>query len=422
MKAQSILFFSFITISAFSQPAVSCRETIYLSMEKYREKDYTPALKLFKKAIAGKCELSENDYYNGACIASLAKNDQLTFAYLNTAINKGFDDIEHMNTDTDLDFVRNKNQYKLLVNKISKKYDYLLSHFKGLKYTDFTNAVPYIVNGKWGWLHKKTKMPLSKPFFDYTDFKNGSGLYFTYKGKQLLYANDLTIKPLTPEQEGDAVMSRMAFVPAIVEDSVMHGFTLAGGDVKSFSNRFTNIYLINEHNYTERIAIATDKENKKGIIREDGTVIQGFDFNFSDIDYFGGPLKQIFFLAKAINSGLYIIYNRKGEVVFNEPVSEYNDFYNYETTPLGKYIYTGFLSYNYTVFKYNSKATVFDKQTQKTIFKISYDKVLMINGPTDGMDRTGSTTSNGITAAYFLVTDQGSTFYVDNTGTEYKVK
>ena len=111
------------SLLSYAQNTFECEGLISSSMKLYEEKAFSKALTTFKKVISNKCTLTNSDYYNGACIASLAKNKILALSYLQTSINKGFDNEAHMAKDTDLDFIRKSAEYKNLIGTFAKKKD-----------------------------------------------------------------------------------------------------------------------------------------------------------------------------------------------------------------------------------------------------------------------------------------------------------
>lgn len=57
-------------------------------------------------------------HYNLACSYSLLEKVNLSIAALSKAIELGYDDLEHIENDTDLDNLRDEKGYKILVNKL----------------------------------------------------------------------------------------------------------------------------------------------------------------------------------------------------------------------------------------------------------------------------------------------------------------
>jgi len=64
---------------------------------------------------------SAHSVYNLACVESLLKNEKSALENLRRAIDLGFKDGEHMDKDSDLDFIRNTVQFKELRQKLQTK-------------------------------------------------------------------------------------------------------------------------------------------------------------------------------------------------------------------------------------------------------------------------------------------------------------
>lgn len=73
----------------------------------YETKDYNMSTDLYDKAF--KIESSNpNHLYNGACASSLAGNTKKAFKWLNLSIEKGWTNLKHLNSDTDLENLHSK--------------------------------------------------------------------------------------------------------------------------------------------------------------------------------------------------------------------------------------------------------------------------------------------------------------------------
>ena len=56
-------------------------------------------------------------YYNTACLASLDKKTKEALENLEISFQKGYKDYDHLQKDTDLDNIRNTDEYKQLLKK-----------------------------------------------------------------------------------------------------------------------------------------------------------------------------------------------------------------------------------------------------------------------------------------------------------------
>jgi len=64
---------------------------------------------------------SAHSVYNLACVESLLKNEKPALDYLKRAIDLGWQDLEHIDRDSDLDFIRNTPQFKEIIEKLKEK-------------------------------------------------------------------------------------------------------------------------------------------------------------------------------------------------------------------------------------------------------------------------------------------------------------
>jgi tetratricopeptide (TPR) repeat protein len=64
---------------------------------------------------------SAHSVYNLSCVESLLKNEKPALDYLQRAIDLGWKDLEHIDRDSDLDFIRNTPQFKEIIEKLKDK-------------------------------------------------------------------------------------------------------------------------------------------------------------------------------------------------------------------------------------------------------------------------------------------------------------
>jgi tetratricopeptide (TPR) repeat protein len=79
--------------------------------------DYRRAALFFEIAVRAGNE-RPNLFYNLACVYSLAGNKKKALDYLGQAVKKGFNDLELINKDKDLDFIRNEKKFKEIIREI----------------------------------------------------------------------------------------------------------------------------------------------------------------------------------------------------------------------------------------------------------------------------------------------------------------
>ncbi|MCP1298001.1 hypothetical protein NK356_02275 [Chryseobacterium sp. S0630] len=73
----------------------------------YESKDYKMSADLYDKAFKIESE-NPSHLYNGACSSSLAGNTKQAFQWLNLSIEKGWTNLKHLNSDTDLENLHSK--------------------------------------------------------------------------------------------------------------------------------------------------------------------------------------------------------------------------------------------------------------------------------------------------------------------------
>jgi tetratricopeptide (TPR) repeat protein len=82
--------------------------------------DYHRAALFFDIAVRAGNE-RPNLIYNLACVYSLAGNKKKALNYLEQAVKKGFNDLEWIKKDKDLDFIRNEKEFKEIIREIKDK-------------------------------------------------------------------------------------------------------------------------------------------------------------------------------------------------------------------------------------------------------------------------------------------------------------
>jgi hypothetical protein len=427
MRLKNLLFLIinvFTPLLIFGQEIPNCWELVKKSNEEYKIKNYEEALISFKKAVECTKELRGSDYYNGACIASLAKNEQLTLSYLKIAIDKGWENVEHMVRDKDLDFIKQTKEYAQLIDQVKHKYDYLNSHFTGINVGDLPFAIPFCVNNKWGWLHKDTKKVLVKPVFSFTDFKCAKGLFFEEMNQLFILSNDLKVIKIKEYYSDGPIMLMSSNNSEIVDDENFKGFTISNSQISKYSDKYINVKLIS----SQKWGIALRKQDSLvGIINENGDIIKGFEFVYSYIIQFPFSTDSLHFIGKKKNKKDYDIYNSKGIKAMKQSFSSVEFVYNHVRIPNEKWIFIGNAGKNFSKVRINQNYNILDNSKLKLLFSKQYDDIIVINGPTNDVDRQGNLDAqyngaDGITADYFLVKKGTNYFYVDMKGIEYKPK
>ncbi len=86
----------------------------------YRTKDYKMSTDLYNKAFKIESE-NPSHLYNGACASSLAGNTTKAFKWLNLSIEKGWTNLKHLSSDTDLENLHSKKEWGKTIEKLEKK-------------------------------------------------------------------------------------------------------------------------------------------------------------------------------------------------------------------------------------------------------------------------------------------------------------
>lgn len=86
----------------------------------YESKDYKMSADLYNQAFKIESE-NPSHLYNGACSSSLAGNTKQAFKWLNLSIEKGWTNLKHLNSDTDLENLHSKKEWGKTIEKLEKK-------------------------------------------------------------------------------------------------------------------------------------------------------------------------------------------------------------------------------------------------------------------------------------------------------------
>jgi len=94
----------------------------------YRAENYKTSVDYYEKAF--KIERKkQNDFYNAACSAALSKEKKKAFNWLNLAIDNGYENITHLQIDTDLKSLHENKEWKSTIDKFQKKLDVLEANY-----------------------------------------------------------------------------------------------------------------------------------------------------------------------------------------------------------------------------------------------------------------------------------------------------
>ena len=402
--------------SVLSINAQDCSEKIRKSNEQYDKKDFKTALRTFQSAIIAKCPLTEIEYYNGACIASLAGQTNLALSYLAKSVAKGYFDTAHMAKDTDLDNIRKTAGYKSILSTIRLRYAELKAELAKLKPDYYYDMIPYAKGGKWGWLDRSSLTPVTKPIFAYTDFESRDGLYFVFGRKPYMLSRYGEVED-APEYADQGGLSDIAEIDNDPEATDIKGFEHDGRKITRYSKAYTHVTLVEIWDIMSKIALVTDHKDNKGIIAMNGDFLPPFDLRHKEIHHFGNRMNSAVFLTKKEGDATYTIYDINSNQVPVNGITDFDFPYNFQQNTLGQDLYVGYY-HQFFVTRKTGK-NIFDAERKKLLFPKDYKDIIFINGPTHDRNKSGSYGSSGIKSRYFFVTDGTRSFYVDESGTEF---
>ena len=125
MKKIMFLALFATTLTAFGQ---NYEDLIKKADSCYEAKNYKVSANFFAKAIKIKPQ-SKKNFYNAACAASLANDKINSLKWLEVAINNGFEDLNHIKTDSDLDNIRNEKKYIKVITELQKKTELIEANY-----------------------------------------------------------------------------------------------------------------------------------------------------------------------------------------------------------------------------------------------------------------------------------------------------
>ncbi|UKB82574.1 hypothetical protein LF887_16340 [Chryseobacterium sp. MEBOG06] len=94
----------------------------------YETKDYKMSTDLYDKAFKIESK-NPSHLYNGACASSLAGNTKKAFKWLNLSIEKGWTNLKHLNSDTDLENLHSKKEWGKTIEKLEKKLELVEANY-----------------------------------------------------------------------------------------------------------------------------------------------------------------------------------------------------------------------------------------------------------------------------------------------------
>jgi hypothetical protein len=451
---------------------VDCRADFELFNTLIQGYKYEEASVVFKKIEKNKCQLSENDYYNAACIYSVLKNSNLALKYLQIAIQENYHDTAHMAVDKDLDNIRDLAKYKNLVGLIKQKiiqniktdsineikaevvkwnsqfdvknkakWQSLKSMFSKINILKMEEVIPYKKNGLWGYMDK-SGVALTKPLFDFADFSSKNGLLFVYNKQYFFYNKKGQIDKLLENNDDDQAVMRM---PDNYNFELTNtpGFTIKDNQIVAHSSDYIQIGLLNigsglsgeYKNYLQgkTWAIVKNKEDKIAIIDSVGNPLNKV-YNFvysmdrytelSDADY---KLNNKIFYVLKNSSGDKLLFELNGNAINTEKQVSNAGIFSWYNNEFGLKNFDLYCNKSYQIFKLfyadlSQNLLVVKNENFELVFKKFYNEIIDYNGVCNDKFTGDAYYNKKIDNLFILVKEGSDIFYVDMDGREYKLK
>ncbi len=125
---KKLLAFFFIVINCIFAQAQSYKEWVQKADSCYNAQNYKLSVANYEKAF----KIEQKDYgdlYNAGCSASLAKEKKKAFKWLNLSIDKGYENIAHIQIDGDLKSLHSEKEWKKTIDKLQKKLDIIGANY-----------------------------------------------------------------------------------------------------------------------------------------------------------------------------------------------------------------------------------------------------------------------------------------------------
>ncbi|WP_433834835.1 DUF6624 domain-containing protein [Flavobacterium anhuiense] len=110
-----VLNFSFLNAQTY-------QEWVHKADSCSRAKNYKLSVSYYSKAFKIE-QKSFVDFYHAGCSAAMAKENKKAFKWLNLSIDKGYENISHIQIDPDLTSLHSEKEWKKAIDKLQKKVD-----------------------------------------------------------------------------------------------------------------------------------------------------------------------------------------------------------------------------------------------------------------------------------------------------------
>ncbi|MEG1023025.1 MAG: hypothetical protein RSD71_05835 [Flavobacterium sp.] len=205
----------------------------------------------------------------------------------------------------------------------------LEKYFSKINEENIEYLIPYRnYESMFGWYDMRDGKFVTPAIFNEVDFETNKTLTFTYNSIEYNFS-------LPHKIEQVKWVRGFPSDDPIADDSLL-GFHVENQTIDRYSSKFKKVRIINEKS-DHKIGIATNLENMQGIIDEKGNIAAGFDFKFSEIDYFKNDKDEIYFITKKPSEKLYVIYSKDGKEVSMRPIIDYRLVSPYKLIKHGEY-------------------------------------------------------------------------------------
>ena len=125
---KKICAFILIALNSIAIQAQTYKEYVQKADSCYRAKDYKPSTEYYEKAFK-KEHTNSTDLYNGACSAALSNETKKAYTWLDLAIANGYENINHLKKDSDLEVLHSQKEWEKLISKFQKKIDLVEANY-----------------------------------------------------------------------------------------------------------------------------------------------------------------------------------------------------------------------------------------------------------------------------------------------------
>ncbi|MFN7117565.1 MAG: tetratricopeptide repeat protein [Saprospiraceae bacterium] len=319
------------------------KRNISYALNYHRQKNYVKALEKFEEAFQIK-NSERIDLYNTACSASLAQNFEKASHYLNKSIDSGYIDLNWMNNDQDFVEFKKTTYWKDIIKNINNKLNILTEAFKKIKGIPLVELVPFKKDGKWGYIHKKSKKIIVEASYKAVEF-GGTCLKIELTDNNFFNVDkDGNISVFRRPANYQAIDPPAPPFPMVGNAKVDTSANFKGFRVNKFNriSHVSSIYDKTEWDFLDDSApsapeieilgpfkiggkwhAVVQKNDKWGVIDEAGNIFEKVRFEFEELipvtDYVGED--YWFYFADSLGNRGFI--NSLGKVKFYKEFDEY---------------------------------------------------------------------------------------------------